>query len=257
MRAAAASQGVKETVDFCVDCQAYKLLFSEADRKPRAKLIHNTYLQAGCDTPVNLPDTMIKSVEKELNAEQCGSQGLEPPRPPGRPAASPCLSSRSPSDGSSLQVPFGAVRGMLAGGAADHERQHLHTLSQKRREGGGASEEGGGGQGGGGQGEWRRRLLPADVRWRRWRGGRSTAHAARFILGVGSAGEGGAARARGYVARWSDDGGREVWSGAGRDVSASAVRGQRRDTQLGTVRGRPDVRARAVFVESRCHTRGS
>ena len=38
MRNAAAAQGVRENVDFCVDCQAYKLLFSAEDRKPRAQV---------------------------------------------------------------------------------------------------------------------------------------------------------------------------------------------------------------------------
>jgi hypothetical protein len=69
MREAAASQGVKEAVDFCVQCASYKLLFSEADRKPRAKVIHATYLQAGADYPVNVPDTMTKHVEKLMGKD--------------------------------------------------------------------------------------------------------------------------------------------------------------------------------------------
>ena len=64
------AQGVKETVDFCVDCMAYKLLFSDADRKPRAKLIYDTYLVAGADSPVNVPDTMIKHVERDLGSSK-------------------------------------------------------------------------------------------------------------------------------------------------------------------------------------------
>lgn len=67
LRSAAASQGVKESVDFCVACETYKLLFSDDDRRPRAKLIHETYLMAGCDTPVNLPHTMIQKVEANLS----------------------------------------------------------------------------------------------------------------------------------------------------------------------------------------------
>lgn len=38
MQAAAAAQGTKEQVDFCVACQQYALLFSEADRKPKGEV---------------------------------------------------------------------------------------------------------------------------------------------------------------------------------------------------------------------------
>lgn len=69
LRSAASSQGVKETVDFCEECRQFRLLFSLADRKPRATIIWNTYLQPGADTPVNLPYTMVQKVEKRL--EEC------------------------------------------------------------------------------------------------------------------------------------------------------------------------------------------
>jgi len=66
LRNAAIAQGVKETVEFCVACMEYKMLFSEDDRKPRAKMIYDTYLRAGSDSPVNLPHTMLKKVEDKL-----------------------------------------------------------------------------------------------------------------------------------------------------------------------------------------------
>jgi len=69
LRNAAIAQGVKETVEFCVSCMAYKMLFAENDRKPRAKMIYDTYLRAGSDSPVNLPHTMLKKVEDKLAAD--------------------------------------------------------------------------------------------------------------------------------------------------------------------------------------------
>ena len=63
LRRAAVAQGVKESVDFCVECQAYVLLFSEADRKPRAARIWRSFLMSGADSPINIPHTMIKKVE--------------------------------------------------------------------------------------------------------------------------------------------------------------------------------------------------
>lgn len=38
LRHVAQAQGVRENVEFCVQCQSYKMLFSEDDRKPRAKV---------------------------------------------------------------------------------------------------------------------------------------------------------------------------------------------------------------------------
>jgi len=66
LRKAAEAQGVKEAVEFCVACYEFKLLFSEADRKPRSKVIYDTYLSPGADSPVNIPDTMIRQVETDL-----------------------------------------------------------------------------------------------------------------------------------------------------------------------------------------------
>jgi len=66
LRKVAEAQGVKEAVEFCVACYEFKLLFSEADRKPRSKVIYDTYLSPGADSPVNIPDTMIRQVENDL-----------------------------------------------------------------------------------------------------------------------------------------------------------------------------------------------
>ena len=67
MRTAAAKQGVKENVDFCVACQQYSLLFSADDRKPKADMIWNTHLAPGCDAPVNLADHMIKFMKPKID----------------------------------------------------------------------------------------------------------------------------------------------------------------------------------------------
>ena len=40
-------------------------LFSEADRKPRAESLYKMYVAPGADLPVNLPDHMMRKVEKE------------------------------------------------------------------------------------------------------------------------------------------------------------------------------------------------
>uniref|UniRef100_A0A7S2G9E6 RGS domain-containing protein n=1 Tax=Haptolina brevifila TaxID=156173 RepID=A0A7S2G9E6_9EUKA len=66
MRNAAAAQGVRENVDFCVQCQSYKLLFAEADRIPRAQTIWETFLSPAAETPVNISDTLIKKIEPKI-----------------------------------------------------------------------------------------------------------------------------------------------------------------------------------------------
>lgn len=65
LRAVASSQGMRESVDFCVEAEEYKLLFSEADRKPRAESLYKMYVAPGADLPVNLPDHMMRKVEKD------------------------------------------------------------------------------------------------------------------------------------------------------------------------------------------------
>jgi len=70
LRHVAQAQGVRENVEFCVQCQSYKMLFSEDDRKPRAKVIWDTFMAAGADTPVNIADNLIKETKpKALAAE--------------------------------------------------------------------------------------------------------------------------------------------------------------------------------------------
>jgi hypothetical protein len=64
LRTAAAKQGMTESVDFCASVLSYKLLFSSADRRPRAEGLWKTYVMPGSDLPVNLPDTMTKNIEK-------------------------------------------------------------------------------------------------------------------------------------------------------------------------------------------------
>jgi len=66
LRNAAAAQGVRENVDFCVQCQSYKLLFSESDRIPRAKTIWDTFLAPSAETPINISDTLIKKCEPKV-----------------------------------------------------------------------------------------------------------------------------------------------------------------------------------------------
>ena len=69
-RAAAAAQGVKENIDFCIACQQYSLLFSNDDRKPKGDAIWKKHLNAGCDAPVNLPDLMIKKMRPKIEAAE-------------------------------------------------------------------------------------------------------------------------------------------------------------------------------------------
>ena len=135
LRKAAEAQGVRESIDFCQACMSYKLLFSDDDRRPRATLIHDTYLKAGCDTPVNLPHTMIQNVEKNLDKcdpelfEVCApdrSASASHPRPSPRTRAAAVV---SPSVERARLSPF-ALAGVPAGGAAGHLGQHLLVVSQ-------------------------------------------------------------------------------------------------------------------------------
>jgi len=63
LREAAQAQGMLESVNFCAEAIEYSLLFSEADRKPRVKVLWDTYMSPGADLPINVPDTMIRDVE--------------------------------------------------------------------------------------------------------------------------------------------------------------------------------------------------
>ena len=70
LRQAAAAQSVRENVDFCVECQAFQLLFSLADRQPRAQAMWRTYLSRAADTPVNVSDSIIKKIEPQIAAAE-------------------------------------------------------------------------------------------------------------------------------------------------------------------------------------------
>lgn len=48
----------------------YALLFSEADRKPKADAIWTKFLLPGCDAPVNLPDHMIQKMKKKIDTAE-------------------------------------------------------------------------------------------------------------------------------------------------------------------------------------------
>ena len=69
---AANSRGMLENVNFVVEAEAYRLLFTAADRKPRAEAIYATYVAPGADLPVNLPDTMSRRIELELPKSEAG-----------------------------------------------------------------------------------------------------------------------------------------------------------------------------------------
>ena len=64
LRTAAAKAGCAEMVDYCKECLEYEKLFSDADRLNKAQAIVSKYLTQGCDTPVNIPDTQLKAIEK-------------------------------------------------------------------------------------------------------------------------------------------------------------------------------------------------
>lgn len=63
LKAAAAKQGMLEGVDFCLEAEEYKKLFTESDRIPRADAMWKMYCAPGCDLPVNIPDTMSRKIE--------------------------------------------------------------------------------------------------------------------------------------------------------------------------------------------------
>jgi len=70
LRKAAQKRGMREGVDFIAETEAYKMLFTEQDRKPRAVAIYNTYVAPGADMPVNIPDTMARKIERKyMDAE--------------------------------------------------------------------------------------------------------------------------------------------------------------------------------------------
>ena len=67
LRAAAAKQGCAEMVDYCNECAEYEKLFSEADRLQKAQAMWKKYLNKGCDCPVNIPDSQLKAIQKDVD----------------------------------------------------------------------------------------------------------------------------------------------------------------------------------------------
>ena len=67
LRTAAARQGCAELVDYCRECAEYEKLFSDADRFTKAQAMHRKYLSSGCDSPVNIPDTQLKAIQKKID----------------------------------------------------------------------------------------------------------------------------------------------------------------------------------------------
>ena len=65
---AAAKAGCAEMVDYCRDCLEYEKLFSDNDRLSKATQMLKKYLTAGCDAPVNIPDTQLKAIQKQADA---------------------------------------------------------------------------------------------------------------------------------------------------------------------------------------------
>ena len=70
LRNAASAQGMVESVDFCCEVQEYKLLFAAADRKPRAETMYKTYVMAGADLPINIPDSQTQKIEKNYEKHE-------------------------------------------------------------------------------------------------------------------------------------------------------------------------------------------
>lgn len=68
LRRAAVRAGCAEMVDYCRDCQEYEKLFSDMDRMNKAAAINRKYLMSGCDSPVNLPDTQLKAIQKGMDS---------------------------------------------------------------------------------------------------------------------------------------------------------------------------------------------
>ena len=54
-------------VDYCKECAEYEKLFSDADRFTKAQAMHRKYLSSGCDSPVNIPDTQLKAIQKKID----------------------------------------------------------------------------------------------------------------------------------------------------------------------------------------------
>jgi len=77
LRQIALESGGSESIDFCIECQNYRLLFDNADREPRAKLIYQSYLKAGADKKVNVPDTMVKKVEATMAKDPAAADMFE------------------------------------------------------------------------------------------------------------------------------------------------------------------------------------
>ena len=44
----------------------YEKLFSDTDRFTKAQTMHRKYLSSGCDQPVNIPDTQLKAIQKNI-----------------------------------------------------------------------------------------------------------------------------------------------------------------------------------------------
>ena len=68
LRRAALRAGCAEMVDYCRDCQEYEKLFSDMDRLNKAAAINRRYLMSGCDSPVNIPDTQLKAIQKGMES---------------------------------------------------------------------------------------------------------------------------------------------------------------------------------------------
>jgi len=68
LREAAAKVNSAEMIDYCKDCIEYAKLFDDADRKTKSATMIKKYLTAGCDSPVNIPDTQLKAIQKIADA---------------------------------------------------------------------------------------------------------------------------------------------------------------------------------------------
>ena len=68
LRRAALRAGCAEMVDYCRDCQEYEKLFSDMDRLNKAAAISRKYLMSGCDSPVNIPDSQLKAIQKGMES---------------------------------------------------------------------------------------------------------------------------------------------------------------------------------------------
>lgn len=68
MKRAAEARQSAEMIEYCRDCQEYTKLFSNEDRMVKATAMIKKYLTAGCDMPVNIPDTQVKAIQKNADA---------------------------------------------------------------------------------------------------------------------------------------------------------------------------------------------